>query len=123
MSDFRDSEEKLKTTGADEVVSPADRMDAGMSTGSTSADASDENMGVLGDVAHPFDQTNGILDDFDETHPGNVTGESPSEYAASAGPLGGEASRPSGNSEADLVDEIDDDDTPVVPPPIPSAGR
>jgi hypothetical protein len=107
----------LKINDADDLRR-TDRTDAGVTSGSTSTDAADDNMGVLGDVAHPFDQTNGILDDYDETHPGNVTGESPSEFAASAGPAG-DASR----TGTDADDSYLEDDTPVVPPPLPPAGR
>lgn len=132
MSDTRDTRDELKITDADDVRR-TDRMDAA-STGSTSADTADDNRSVLDDVAHPFDQTNGILDDYDETHPGNVTGESPSEFAASAGPAGADAPRPgtdapktdtprtdAARSGAD--DAYRDDDTPPAPPFIPSAGR
>ncbi|MET4637457.1 hypothetical protein [Mycetocola sp. 2940] len=114
MSDTRDMRDELKTNDAD--VQRADRTDAA-NTGSTSADTTDDNMGVLGDVAHPFDQTNGILDAFDETHPGNVTGESPSEFAASAGPAGEDAPRVGAD------DTHIDDDTPLAPPIVPPAGR
>ncbi|MET0481005.1 MAG: hypothetical protein ABWZ69_06580, partial [Mycetocola sp.] len=77
MSDSRDFDEQVKITDADRDVSGADRMESGVPAGSTSADSTgDDNMGVLGDVTHPFDQTNGILDSYDETHPGDVTGES-----------------------------------------------
>lgn len=115
MSDTRDMDDELKTTDADKR--PGDRMETGMASGSTSADAAGDNMGVLGDVAHPFDQTNGILDSYDETHPGNVTGESPSEFAASADPAGSDAPR----TGAD--DSYIDDDTPPLPPATPAAGR
>jgi hypothetical protein len=119
MSDSRDIEEQLKITDADGEVSTADRTEAGVNTGSTSADATGENRSVLDDVAHPFDQTNGILDTYDETHPGNVTGESPSEYAASAGPAGRDAPRTGIDADDSYFD--DDDDTRVVPPPLPPA--
>ncbi|MET0886367.1 MAG: hypothetical protein ABWX92_07935 [Mycetocola sp.] len=119
MSDSRDFDEQVKITDADRDVSGADRMESGVPAGSTSADSTgDDNMGVLGDVTHPFDQTNGILDSYDETHPGDVTGESPSEYAASAGPVGDDASR-AGTGAGDS--HLDDDDTRVVPPPLPPA--
>jgi hypothetical protein len=112
MSDYRDSE-KLKITDADAEVDPADRMDAGMSAGSTSADATrGDNTGVLGDVAHPFDQTNGIVDSFDETHPGNVTGESGGEQTVAAG---------DDRAVMDVSGSDVDDDTRVVPPPLPPA--
>ena len=91
MNEERDIEDQVKITNADSDVSPADRTEP-VTTGSESVDDTEDNVGVLGDVAHPFDQTNGILDDFDETHPGNVTGE-----------IG--------------------DDTPIIPPPVPPAGR
>lgn len=107
----------LKINDADDLRR-TDRTDAGVTSGSTSTDDTDDNRGVLGDVAHPFDQTNGILDSYDETHPGNVTGESPSEYAASAGPVGDDAPR-----RADADTSYIDDDTPRVPPPTTSAGR
>ena len=64
MSDERDIQDQLKITDADAEVSPADRTEAGANTGSESTQG--DNVGVLGDVAHPFDQTNGIVDDFDE---------------------------------------------------------
>jgi hypothetical protein len=113
-SDSRDIEEQLKITDADGEVSRADRTEAGVRTGSASANTTGEgNMGILGDVAHPFDQTNGILDAYDERHPGNVTGESPSGHAASAGSEGRDAS---GAGDVYL-----DDDTGVVPPPLPPA--
>jgi hypothetical protein len=113
MSDFRDTNDPLKINDAERNASAADRTEAGIDTGSTSADATDANRSVLDDVAHPFDQTNGILDAYDETHPGNVTGESPSEYAASAGPVG----------DAPDADDtyMESDDTRVVPPPLPPA--
>jgi hypothetical protein len=118
MSDFRDMNDQVKINDADGDVRRADRTDAGMNTGSASADATGENRSVLDDVAHPFDQTNGILDSYDETHPGNVTGESASEYAASAGATGRDA------AAGDAGDSyIDGGDTPVVPPPLPPAGR
>ncbi|MCP2031356.1 hypothetical protein L1277_001447 [Okibacterium sp. HSC-33S16] len=63
MSDERDIQDQLKITDADAEVSPADRTEAGANTGSESTEG---NVGVLGDVAHPFDQTNGIVDGFDE---------------------------------------------------------
>ena len=66
MSDSRDIEDQLKITDADGEVSPADRTEAGANTGSESAAGQEANVGVLGDVAHPFDQTNGIVDEFDE---------------------------------------------------------
>jgi hypothetical protein len=102
MSDSRDIEEQLKITDADGEVSRADRTEAGVSTGSTSADTTGDNMGVLGDVAHPFDQTNGILDSYDETHPGDVTGDE-------------------SRTGTDAGDSYLDDDTRVVPPPLPPA--
>lgn len=118
MNEQRDIEDQVKITDADGEVSSGGRTEPGVTTGPESADAGEDNMGVLGDVAHPFDQTNGILDDFDETHPGNVTGESPSEFAAAATPEGAEA------STADNPDDrYIDDDTPVIPPPVPPAGR
>ncbi|GHD44632.1 hypothetical protein D9V29_03035 [Mycetocola manganoxydans] len=118
MSDSRDIEDQLKINDADGEVSPADRTEAGVNTGSESADAGDENLGALGDVAHPFDQTNGILDDFDETKPGNVSGEeSASEFAASADP-GMDSSQ--GAVSADSY--LDDDDTGAVPPRGPVTG-
>ncbi|WP_411719803.1 hypothetical protein [Mycetocola sp.] len=116
MSDSRDIEDQLKINDADGEVRRADRTEAGVNTGSTSADATGDNRSVLDDVAHPFDQTNGILDAYDETHPGNVTGESPSEYAASAGPAGRDAPSTGGDDSY-----MDDDDTRVVPPPLPPA--
>ena len=64
MSDERDIQDQLKITDADAEVSPADRTEAGANTGSESTE--DDNVGVLGDVAHPFDQTNGIVEEFDE---------------------------------------------------------
>lgn len=64
MSDERDIQDQLKITDADAEVSPADRTEAGVNTGSESTQ--EDNVGVLGDVAHPFDQTNGIVDQFDE---------------------------------------------------------
>lgn len=118
MNEERDIQDQLKTTDADREVGSAGRTESGFGTGSGSADAREKNTGVLGDVAHPFDQTNGILDDFDETHPGNVTGESASEYAASADPVGDDAS--TGNARDTYVD---DNDTPIVPPTLPPAGR
>ena len=117
MNEERDIEDQVKITDADGEVSTADRTGP-VTTGSESVDATSENVGVLGDVAHPFDQTNGILDDFDETHPGNVTGESPSEFAAAATPEGAEA--PSADRSDDTYI---DNDTPVIPPPGPPAGR
>jgi hypothetical protein len=118
MSDSRDIEEQLKITDADGEVSRADRTEAGVTTGSASADTTGgDNMGVLGDVAHPFDQTNGILDSYDETHPGDVTGESPSGYTASAGSVGDDEPR----TGTDAGDSYLDDDTRVVPPPLPPA--
>lgn len=117
MNEERDIEDQVKIADADRDVSSTDRTEP-VTTSSESVDATAANVGVLGDVAHPFDQTNGILDDFDETHPGNVTGESPSEYAASATPEGAQAS-PAGNDD----DRDVDDDTPIIPPPVPPAGR
>jgi hypothetical protein len=64
MSDERNISDQLKITDADGEVSPADRTEAGANTGSASTEG--DNVGVLGDVAHPFDQTNGIVDEFDE---------------------------------------------------------
>jgi hypothetical protein len=64
MSDEREIQDQLKITDADAEVSPADRTEAGANTGSESTQ--EDNVGVLGDVAHPFDQTNGIVDQFDE---------------------------------------------------------
>ena len=118
MNEERDIQDQLKITDADREVGSADRTESGMNTGSGSTGAMEDNAGVLGDVAHPFDQTNGILDDYDETHPGNVTGESASEYAASADPVGDDM-------PARTTDDsyLTDDDTPVVPPPLPPAGR
>ena len=115
MNEERDIQDQLKIADADREVGSVDRTESGMNTGSGSADAREDNTGVLGDVAHPFDQTNGILDDYDETHPGNVTGESATEYAASADPVGDDARTGTAG--------IDENDTPVVPPPLPPAGR
>ncbi|GGE93327.1 hypothetical protein [Mycetocola zhadangensis] len=64
MSDEREIQDQLKITDADAEVSPADRTEAGANTGSETTE--DDNVGVLGDVAHPFDQTNGIVEQFDE---------------------------------------------------------
>lgn len=118
MSDSRDIEDQLKINDADGEVSRADRTEAGVNTGSESADLDADNAGALGDPAHPFDQTNGILDDFDETKPGNPVGEeSASEYAASAAP------GVDGSQEAVPADSsIDNDDTGMIPPRGPVTG-
>ena len=118
MNEERDLENQFKIVDADPEVGSMDRTESARNTGSESAEVREDNTGVLGDVAHPFDQTNGILDDYDETHPGNVTGESASEYAASADPVGDDM-------PARTTDDsyLTDDDTPVVPPPLPPAGR
>ena len=118
MNEERDIQDQVKITDADRDVSSAGRTEP-VTTSAESVDATGDNVGVLGDVAHPFDQTNGILDDYDETHPGNVTGESPSEYAASATPEGA-ASAPADRRDADAYT---DGDTPIIPPPVPPAGR
>ena len=90
MSDEREIQDQLKITDADAEVSPADRTEAGANTGSESTQ--DDNVGVLGDVAHPFDQTNGIVDQFDErtvqgsdvtTSPGEPAGDS--DFSTDAG--------------------------------------
>ena len=115
MNEDRDIEDQLKITDADREAGSADRTESGMNPGSGSTDARQDNTGVLGDVAHPFDQTNGILDDYDETHPGNVTGESAGEYAASADPVGTDA------STGDTGDTGVENDTPFIPGPLPPA--
>ncbi len=123
----RDIEDQLKINDADGEVSPADRTEAGAKTGSESVDLTENNMGVLGDVAHPFDQTNGILDAYDETNPGTVSGdapeeadrETPGEFAASATPEGAET--PPANGGDDAPDS--GDDTPIVPAAGPPMGR
>lgn len=118
MSDSRDIEDQLKINDADGEVSRADRTEAGVNTGSETADLDADNAGALGDPAHPFDQTNGVLDEFDETKPGNVTGEeSASEYAASADP-GVDSSRGAVAHDSYL----DDNDTGAVPPRGPVTG-
>ncbi|MBG6238681.1 hypothetical protein IWX78_001653 [Mycetocola sp. CAN_C7] len=116
MDNNRDLENQVKITDADSDVSAADRTEP---VPTDSAAAPDSNAGVLGDVAHPFDQTNGILDGFDETHPGDVTGESAGEYAASATPDGAETP----TDDADERGVQDGADTPIIPPPGLGSGR